>query len=204
MGAEATHLSILLPCTTVVPMKTFPRRNEKHSRATQTRNRRLFLETLEPRVVLTGQVPEVTIDGLVSWYRAEGNPNDTANGNHGAFVAGATTVAGGRVGQAFDFDANPRRVEIPNDSSLGLQTFTIDAWVNSIFPGSLGDDMGGGIIGKAFGSSLVSVAIMGPGKNGSNFSNGHFTFAVTTTDGIQQFQESFISPNFPINQEGVF
>src|SRR5687767_5081291 len=117
----------------VLPVKA------KDSRAMQniTRRRRLFLEPLEQRIVLTG--PAVTIDGLVSWYRAEGNANDSVGSNNGELVFGATTVAGGRVGKAFEFSTTGNRVEIPGTSSLSLQAFTIDAWVLSHFPGSLGD-----------------------------------------------------------------
>jgi VCBS repeat-containing protein len=164
------------------------------------KHRLLFLETLESRIVLTG--PAVDVSDLVSWYRAEGNAGDSADGNNGAFVdsggivdpttvgidpgrhltaAGSFTVLEGRVGKAFYFNSSSTHVEIPNSPSLQLQTFTIDAWVKSFYPGSFGDVKGGEIVGKALPSqgSGISVSILGPGNS------GHFTFAASLSDGSQ-------------------
>ena len=164
------------------------------------KHRRLFLETLESRIVLTG--PAVNIDGLVSWYRAEGNANDSENANNGAFVAdvGVTPAAwtvpaiAPRNGKAFSFNSAARRVEIADSPSLSLQAFTIDAWVYSTYPGSFGDVKGGEIVGKALPNQLsgVSVSILGPGNT------GHFTFAASLSDNSQPFFTS--ADGFAINQ----
>ncbi len=76
------------------------------------------------------------LSGTVSWYRAEGNANDTVGGNNGTLVGGAT-FAPGRVGQAFDFDAATNSgVIVPSNSSLNpTAAITLEAWVNpSSFP----------------------------------------------------------------------
>lgn len=145
----------------------------------------------------------LAIDGLVSWYRAEGNPNDSAGGNNGAFVGGATTtnidplrgtasgnwtVLQGKVGQAFYFNESPTHVAIPNSPSLALQTFTIDAWVKPNYFGSVADATGAEIVGKNLPgvSSATSVSILGPG------STGRFTFAISLSNGSQPFFSSAI------------
>lgn len=154
--------------------------------------RRLFLEPLESRIVLAGQIPEVTIDGLVSWYRAEGNANDAANGNQGSLVSGVTTAAGGKVGSAFKFAASNNRVEIPSNDGLKLQSFTLDAWVYPTFVNG-GDTLGGEIIGKQLfaASNGVSVSILGPNIN------GRFTFAAAQASGSPSFTST---AGFGLNQ----
>jgi hypothetical protein len=48
--------------------------------------RRLFLEALEDRFAPAAVLPPA---GLISWYRAEGNANDFAAGNHGTLQGGS-------------------------------------------------------------------------------------------------------------------
>ncbi|MCE9528620.1 MAG: tandem-95 repeat protein [Planctomycetales bacterium] len=144
-------------------------------------------------MVLTGLAPAVTVDGLMSWYRAEGNANDSADGNNGSFVSGATTAASGMVGSAFSFSSTNNRVEIPDNSSLHLQAFTLDAWVYPTYVNT-GDTLGGEIIAKQLnaGSSAVSVSILGP-----NYPDHRFTFAVSLANGDQP---SFLSTSgFALN-----
>jgi hypothetical protein len=67
--------------------------------------------------------------GLVSWYRAENNGNDSQGTNHGMLQNG-TTFAAGQVGQAFNFTILNQRVEIPDSASLDITTaVTLEAWV---------------------------------------------------------------------------
>jgi hypothetical protein len=67
---------------------------------------------------------------LVSWYRAEGNANDSQGTNHGTLQNG-TTFEAGKVGQAFSFDGIDDVVSIPDNSSLNPSgSLTIEAWVN--------------------------------------------------------------------------
>ncbi len=68
--------------------------------------------------------------GLVSWYRGEGNANDSADGNNGTLQNGAT-FASGEVGQAFSFDGVDDYVSIPDapDLHFGNQV-TVDGWFN--------------------------------------------------------------------------
>src|SRR5437773_1661649 len=73
---------------------------------------------------------------LVSWWNAEGNPNDSQDSDNGT-LQGNTTFATGEVGQAFSFDASSNSgVIVPSSPSLNpTDAITIDAWVNpSSFP----------------------------------------------------------------------
>ncbi len=81
------------------------------------------LQALEDRRLLA-VLPPV---GLVSWYRAEGNANDFADGNNGIPENGVAFVAG-QVQQAFSLDGVDDRVRVPHSPSLSLTSFTVDAW----------------------------------------------------------------------------
>src|SRR5439155_5574949 len=92
----------------------------------RARSRRLFLEQLENRVLLAALAPL----GLVSWYRAEGNANDFANGNSGTLQNGATFAAG-QVGQAFNLDATDDFVQVPSSANLNITgDITVEGWIN--------------------------------------------------------------------------
>ncbi|MEK6925641.1 MAG: LamG domain-containing protein [Nanoarchaeota archaeon] len=70
-------------------------------------------------------------NGLVSWWRFEGNANDEMGLNDGTPMAGAT-LAQGRFGQGYKFDQTPERIEIQDSASLQLEqkNMTIIAWIN--------------------------------------------------------------------------
>ncbi len=70
--------------------------------------------------------------GLVSLWRAEGNANDAADGNHGVLRGGAGYTAG-VVGQAFHFDGTNSYVEVPDAPSLRVTNeLTIEFWVKRV------------------------------------------------------------------------
>jgi hypothetical protein len=69
--------------------------------------------------------------GITSWWTGNGTANDTIGGNNGSLVGGAT-FAPGLVGQAFNFNGTSAAVNIPYSSSLALNTFTVEAWVNPV------------------------------------------------------------------------
>jgi hypothetical protein len=66
---------------------------------------------------------------IAAWWRAEGNANDSADGNHGALQNGVT-FAPGVVGQAFNFDGVDDHVAIPDSTSLRPVNLTIEGWFN--------------------------------------------------------------------------
>ena len=72
--------------------------------------------------------------GIVSWYSAQGNVNDSQSDNHGRFRI-APKYNAGKVGHAFDlrgpntFDVDV--IDVPDHSSLDLaNAFTIEMWVS--------------------------------------------------------------------------
>jgi hypothetical protein len=68
--------------------------------------------------------------GLVSLWRAEGNANDSVDGNNGTLKNGAS-FATGQIGSAFNFFAvSNQYVEIPNSANLNPSTsFSWEGWV---------------------------------------------------------------------------
>ncbi len=84
---------------------------------------------------LTGAVAHaqcIPTNGLVSWWRAEGNATDSAGGNSGALMNGAAT-APGQVGLAFSLDGQNRFIEVPDHAMLMPRTnsFTLTAWIHT-------------------------------------------------------------------------
>ena len=67
-------------------------------------------------------------DGLVSWWRGEGDALDFLGGNNGTVLTG-TSFAPGEVGQSFSFDGTSSAVVVPAASNLNVQSFTIEAWL---------------------------------------------------------------------------
>src|SRR5437667_7465760 len=61
--------------------------------------------------------------GLISWWRAEGNPSDTIVGNNGSLL-GNTAYSPGIVGQGFQFDGDQDGVNVGNPTNLQVQNLT--------------------------------------------------------------------------------
>ncbi|MBS0267227.1 MAG: VCBS repeat-containing protein, partial [Planctomycetes bacterium] len=119
--------------------------------------------------VTANQAPKVTIDDLVSWYRAEGDADDWADGHDGSFVNNAGTSGGGKVGQAFAFSSViGQYVAIPDQGAFEPQVFTTDAWVYANSAGSHPDSEGAIILSKDAlpGDPFHAFAILGPGNTG--------------------------------------
>jgi streptogramin lyase len=70
----------------------------------------------------------VPTSGLVGWWHADGNYNDSVGDNTGTPV-GALSFVPGELGQAFNDSGSGEAVSLGNTSALQLQSFTIDAWV---------------------------------------------------------------------------
>ena len=66
----------------------------------------------------------------VSWWPAEGNADDAADGNDGV-VSGGAGFEAGRVGQAFSFDGVDGHVQVADSAywAFGDGDFTIEGWV---------------------------------------------------------------------------
>jgi hypothetical protein len=83
------------------------------------------------------------LDGMVSWWHADGDYDDAVGSNDGA-TAGGVTFAAGEDNQAFDLNgASNAFVTVPHDPSLMMSgAITIDAWINQA-------SLGGRIVDKA-------------------------------------------------------
>jgi hypothetical protein len=69
--------------------------------------------------------------GIVAWWQAEGNANDSANLNAGT-IRGGLTFATGEVGQAFNFNGSNSVIQVPASSSLDVGAnngLTIETWI---------------------------------------------------------------------------
>src|SRR5262249_43277659 len=69
-------------------------------------------------------------DGVVAWWRADGNAKDSVGSNHGT-LKGGVTFAPGVAAQAFRLDGSTRYVEVPRSDRWGFGTrdFSIELWV---------------------------------------------------------------------------
>jgi parallel beta-helix repeat protein len=70
--------------------------------------------------------------GIVSWYRADGNANDSLSGNNGNAASGLTFVPG-VYGQAFSFNGTDASISVPASQTLDVgqaSGLTIEAWIN--------------------------------------------------------------------------
>ncbi len=65
--------------------------------------------------------------GAVSWWRAEGNANDSLGTNHGTMVNGAT-FGPGIASQGFQLDGVNDHVTFPDAPSLRPTSFTVEGW----------------------------------------------------------------------------
>ena len=79
-------------------------------------------------LTVTPDVCSPPASGLVGWWRAESNANDSVGGNNGTLY-GNVSYASGKVGQAFVFGGSGSYVGLNNTAALQLQDFSIEAWV---------------------------------------------------------------------------
>ncbi|HXC97733.1 MAG TPA: LamG-like jellyroll fold domain-containing protein, partial [Verrucomicrobiae bacterium] len=113
--------------------------------------------------------------GLVSWWAAEGNANDSLGNNNGTLVGGVN-FTNGEVGQAFLFDGATGYVSIPASASLNVGTnqgLTIEAWIKPNQVSTLGFlvewNNGAGSFASSF--AINEPAVYGGGGPGSLFAN---------------------------------
>jgi tRNA A-37 threonylcarbamoyl transferase component Bud32 len=123
-------------------------------------------------------------DGVVAWWRADGNAKDSAGEHHGT-LKGGVTFAPGVAGKAFRLDGATRYVEVPRSDlwGFGRRDFSIELWVqfravtpshdigqpNAIF---IGCDEGTGEQHKWFfgyGAGFLNFCIGNAGKGKGGF-----------------------------------
>jgi hypothetical protein len=97
---------------------------------------------------LTVNIPvcDTPPSGLVSWWRAEGDANDSIGTNNGT-LNGGTTFTAGEVGQAFSFNGSNSYVLVPSSPSIKTTgPFTIEAWAS--YSGFSAGQTGDSIVSK--------------------------------------------------------
>ena len=66
---------------------------------------------------------------MVSWWRAEGNANDSVGSNNGTLLNGAN-FSPALVGQGFIFNGNSQYVQVPHSEAINpTSALTVEAWV---------------------------------------------------------------------------
>jgi WD40 repeat protein len=69
-------------------------------------------------------------DGVIAWWRADGNAKNSVGDNHGE-LKGGVTFSPGIAGKAFRLDGSTRYVEVPRSDlwGFGRRDFSIELWV---------------------------------------------------------------------------
>jgi hypothetical protein len=112
--------------TNLLPQGTTQLRNANPSRlAQQLLLTSLLLAGSDLAVLADCAAPP---DGLVGWWRAEGDAANTQGINHGT-LHGQTSYGTGIVGQCFAFDGSGDGVMVGTAASYQYQNFTLEAWI---------------------------------------------------------------------------
>jgi len=126
---------------------------------------KIFVRALSSSDVLdtynNGNSPAGT-NGLVSWYKAEGNALDSWSTNNGSAPLKPFVYSAGRSGLCF-FPQGGNAL-IPDSSSLEPSAVTVQAWVKSVAPASFRY-----LVCKARGAGGVSYALYTGGGSGLIF-----------------------------------
>ncbi len=165
--------------------------------------------------------------GMVSWWRAESNATDTADGNHGV-LQGNAAFAPGMVGSAYSLAAQGDYVSVSNAANLNFgnavtsPAFSIDAWIRTsstaqVLPIVDKRDLSGGALGYSLFLFNGNLALqLGDGtffnyiSSGPDLRNGQFHHVAVTVDrtsptGAKLYVDgALVSPVFnPMNRPGT-
>lgn len=137
------------------------------------------------RILYSQLTPKCTPppSGIVSWYSADYNANDTFGTNHGA-ISGGPAFASGKVGQAFSFNGINQFVTVPDSANMQPIAFTIEGWVNF--------------------SSLSRGAIVASKYDGNwhgwllqSLEDGNFQFQIARSANVQKAASGSVGPIAP-------
>ena len=157
-------------------------------------------------------------NGLIAWWRAEGNANDSIGNNDGTLMGG-TTFTAGKTDQAFSFNGTSQSVSLPDSLIPSNPAWTVVTWFKTSSGGGLlgmqdlpnshwdpflfvGTD--GLLHGGAWGSAIVSSENVSDG----NWHHAAISYSSNITlylDGVQAGSVLAPSP-FPsevVNQIGT-
>ncbi|MBI1761098.1 MAG: Ig-like domain repeat protein [Acidobacteria bacterium] len=138
-----------------------------------------WLAAASQPVVQTNCAPRP--NGLVAWYRGEGNGLDSIGTNHGTVKTGVGFTTG-KVMQAFDFNGTGE-VSVPNAPALNPARLTIETWV---YP-TLVDGSVDIIVNKdsePYDGYQYEIGIRGPSLPAGSIPIGNFAFALRGVNGL--------------------
>ena len=87
-----------------------------------------LLMTVGTTLPAAAQICAPPPSGLVGWWPANGNANDSVAGNNGQLV-GDTTFSPASVGLGFKLDGDGDYVQIPDSAALKSPRISVEAWV---------------------------------------------------------------------------
>jgi hypothetical protein len=122
--------------------------------------------------------------GLIGWWQAENNSNDSAGNNPGQTPHNMAYVPG-EVGQAFSLNGSSQSVQIPYATNLVTTGLTVEVWINPTHTIS----SQAFVFGQAYGRQLI----VRPGTTGVGVG-----FLVTSTNGT--FYGVYSSHDIPTGQ----
>ncbi|HLP86875.1 MAG TPA: LamG-like jellyroll fold domain-containing protein, partial [Candidatus Paceibacterota bacterium] len=106
--------------------------------------------------------------GLVSWWKLDGNAQDSISTNNGTITGATLTSTNCKSGQCYTFDGTDY-ISIPDSASLDLGSYTISAW---IYPTDVTN--WGALIGKGITEMTINYVSQLGGGN-IIVENGHGT-----------------------------
>jgi hypothetical protein len=127
-------------------------------------------------------------EGLVSWWRAEGDARDVRGNNHGKIV-GNVSYASGQVGLAFKFDGF-EQVEVAASQDLSLTTaVTMEAWIKPI--GLRPEGHYGTLIAKGNGTNRNYSLFLSPKRalHVSYYTTGETNVLLETDNDLVPFEQ---------------
>ena len=103
--------------------------------------------------------PITSPENKISWWKGEGNPNDTVGSNNGTLVGG-TTYTAGKVGQAFNLNGTNSGVTIPHNTNLDVNPggFSAEFWMKSNGPQG-GRSLGHGQIARIYRLGRMGLSV---------------------------------------------
>jgi uncharacterized repeat protein (TIGR01451 family) len=114
--------------------------------------------------------------GLVDWYRAEGNANDSVGANNGT-LNGGVSFAPGVAGQAFSFNGQSSYVDLGTGADVvGKGPFTVAAWVKTTGDGTILQQRDPSICDGEY-----QLAVSGGKVSWWDYGNSKYGFQATST-----------------------
>ena len=151
---------------------------------------------LSSNAMLTVNPPPPCVDppvGLVTWWQAEGNANDSMGTNNGVLPNGIT-FTDGKVGQGFHLNGINQYIQIADSAALKPASVTVEAWVRldtEVTPGANSPGQEFIVFKKnSRAGNFEGYSLLKNRLSGRDF----FRFAITSSAGMQVNADSTMVP----------